>query len=182
MPPITAAVNPNRTGVRPIAGEDRPGLPDEQERGGAGEQAAEPERDRDDAVGVDAQSRAASKSSAAARICVPIGVRRRKRASAPSRAAVTTIVITVSQLTKTPPTVKDSRSSGSMSADFGRLVKMSRAPLCNRYETANDVISSVAGLAPRTGRNATRSVISAIATAAPTPARMTSGHHRLCVR
>ena len=92
------------------------------------------------------------------------------------------IVTTLSQLIVNPPTSNDCRNRGVMSADLGSVVKIMRARFCRKKLTANDVISNVAGLRPRTGRNAMRSVSSASTTTTVMAMMTVSGHGHDWVR
>ncbi len=162
-------------GVRPIAGSTEP-------RWATHRKAATPARRPEiaNAVAMTASARmpmslATEKSCAAARMLMPSVVRRRKRVRRPSETSTITIARSWIRPTPTPNTGITWLSSGGSWIPRGRGEMTFWKVTWRIPETAKLVRSIVAMFAPRTGRNAIRSISRAAAIVVATAARKTRG-------
>ena len=157
MPPTMVAMKAKRTTLTPSVGETVPVCA---VRRIAATPASRPESANANAITVSARTpriRAIRKSSAAARICLPMVVPRRSEPRQSSEPSVTPTMTTSSFWIESEPTSTVSPRAAAKSVDRGVDPHVSAATFWSRKLSANDVISSVAGLALRTGRKATRS-------------------------
>ena len=164
MPPTMVAMKAKRTTLTPRVGETVPVCA---VRRTAATPASRPESANANAITVSARTpriRAIRKSSAAARICLPMDVPRRSEPRQSSEASVTPTMTTSSFWIESEPTSTVSPRAAAKSVDRGVDPHVSAATFWSRKLSAKDVISRVAGLALRTGRKATRSMASASAT------------------
>ena len=126
--------------------------------------------------------RAITKSSAAARIAVPVAVRVRKSASPATSTTAAPIETRSTIATRVPKIVTGSDRPPAKSTPLARRPQMITATLWIRMLTANEVTSSVVGSALRTGRNAIRSISSAASATAATTMITISGQGSAAVR
>ncbi len=174
MPPTTVAMKAIRMTLAPIVGDTDPVWAVSRI---AAAPASRPESAKATAITVSARiprTRAIRKSSAAARICVPIVVRRMNNPSATRRPSVTPTTTTSSFWIETDPISNESPRPVAKPVERGVDPQIRAARFWRRKLRANEVINSVAGLACRTGRNAIRSSASASATETTSTSGITS--------